>query len=325
MSRLGVQLSSNTFLGFVLISFIIRGVMLFISPPLIDVFYYDKQASELLLGLVDPYGHTYVGVPDWLMTPGAQNVFTYMPGVIAFLTPFDLIGDIRLGLITADFIVAWGLFLMMGKYSKAAVLIYLLVPFTILFCTLYPNNTLVAMAFMSLALVFEKAGKDLLSATFMGLSLSSSQFSILVYPFFVLLKFRERKLNWIILSIVSSLPLILPFLIWNTQSFIHDVLFFQLTRPVRTLVVPSAIGYTLNPSISGLVYTLFGVTVSPIYRIVATLILLLYFLFRTSDLRSLLINSSIFLTLTMFILPNDFSWQFLELPFQLVLVYFSLT
>ena len=317
-------IAGNFFVLLVFISFIVRAILIYVVPPLLDVFYYDTQAVFAFLQAVNPYGHTYTGIPDWLSTPGAQNVYTYLPGVFLFLSPFAFLGDVRYGLIVADMIIGWSIFVMMGKNSRKASLLYLLAPFSILFSTVYPNNTLVAMLFLGLVIVFEKIGKEVFSAVLFGFSLASSQFSLLVYPFFLILKLKNRNFRWVFVSLASFLLIIIPFLLWDPGSFLHDTIAFQFTRSIRPLVLSAKIGYNLNPSLSGIVYTFFGFPVPVIVRALIVLLIFLLFVRRTFDMRSLLLNCSCFLTLTMFILPNDFSWWFLELPFQTFLLSFSL-
>lgn len=317
-------LTPNMFISLVFLSLIARAIIIYTVPPLLDVFYYDTQAISAFLHAVNPYGHTYINIPDWLSTPGAQNVYTYLPGVLLFLTPFGLIGDVRLGLVTADMIIGWGIFVMMGRHSKNASILYLLAPFSILFSTVYPNNSLVAMCFLAIALVFERVGREIMSAVFFGLSLASSQFLFLLYPFFLLNKAKRHKFKWIVVSAVSFLFVVLPFLIWDPNNFIFDVLIFQFSRSVRPIVVPARIGYNFNPSLSGFVYTFLGITVPSYVRIVIVVLLFFFFARRASDMKSTLLNCSYFLVVSMFILPNDFSWWFLELPFQTILTAISL-
>jgi uncharacterized membrane protein len=323
-SKLSNLISGNTFTILVFTSLLVRATFLYVVPPLLDVFYYDTQAVYTFLGLSNPYGHSYTNIPDWLSTPGAQNVFTYLPLVFLYLSPFGLIGDVRLGLITADLLVAWGIFIMMGRNSRKAALAYLFAPFSILFSTVYPNNTLVAMLFLSFAFVFEKIGKQILSALFFGLSLSSSQFSFLVYPFFMINKIRKKEFRWIAVSIAAFLAVTLPFLIWDPYSFIYDTIIFQFTRTIRPIVTQAKIGYNLNPSLSGIVYTLSGISVPSFVRILLVIVLFYFFAKKADNLKSILLNCSYFLVASMFILPNDFSWWFLELPFQIFLVGISL-
>jgi hypothetical protein len=307
-------------LRLLLLSLSLAGVI----PPLIDVRYYDSQAVAALLSGANPYGHLYVGIPSWLATAGAERVFTYLPGVVLFLAPFGGILDTSLGLILADFVIAWSLFSLGGSRSKWASIAFLLAPWAPLFSTVYPNNTLVAMAFLGLCLLWEAKGKGLLSSVSLGASLASSQLVWLVYPFFLLRYVGERRLRDILTSVLVATLLILPFLLWNPGSFLYDTVTFQFTRPADTLVKSEAFGFNVNPTLSGIAQSAFGVPVPLFLKLGLALALLSLFLYRTRSWRSLPINASLFLLTAIFILPDDFSWWYLELPFQTLLVAYAL-
>ncbi len=288
-----------------------------------DVYYYDTQAAQALLSGANPYGHHYV-VPPSLQTPGAQNSFAYLPGVVLFLSPFGLAGDTRLGLVACDLLVAFALLYMGGKWAALASGAFLLLPVTVLFSTWYPNNTLIGIAMLGLAIAFETRGKSAVSAVFLGAALASSQLVWLVYPFLLIHNLKTRRFKETLLGVGVAGALVAPFLAWNPSAFIHDTVFFELGRPVQMLLTPEPFGINVNPTISGLSVTAFGVGVPLAIKAALLLILLVFLLYRTKSPSVVLLNGSYFLLAAIFILPNDFSWWYLELPFQLLLAWLVL-
>jgi hypothetical protein len=318
---LALVLVVSVALRLLLLSLSLGGVI----PPLIDVRYYDSQAVAALLSGANPYGHLYVGIPSWLATAGAERVFAYLPGVVLFLAPFGGLFDTSLGLILADFVIAWSLFSLGGSRSKWASIAFLLAPWAPLFSTVYPNNTLVAMAFLGLCLMWEVKGRGLLSSVSLGASLASSQLVWLVYPFFLLRYVGERRLRDTLTSVLVAVLLILPFLLWNPGSFLYDAVTFQFMRPADMLVKSEAFGFNVNPTLSGITQSALGVPVPLFLKLGLALVLLLFFLNRTRSWKSLPVNASLFLLTAIFVLPNDFSWWYLELPFQTLLVAYALS
>ncbi|MDA4118893.1 MAG: hypothetical protein OK455_11200, partial [Thaumarchaeota archaeon] len=111
-------------------------------PPVTDVYYYDTQAAQLILHGVSPYGHSFAGIPPSLATPGAQDVFAYLPFTAIYFVPFYLLGDVRFGAIAADVIIGLCLFQFQKRWSMVAAAIFLLIPFS----TYYMNDALPAVA-----------------------------------------------------------------------------------------------------------------------------------------------------------------------------------
>lgn len=294
-------------------------------PPLVDVYYYDSQAVHALLSGSDPYGYHYAGIPAWLSTPGAEDVYAYLPGVLLFLAPFGALWDIRLGLIVADVVIAWCLYSLRPRISGAAAAFYLLTPWALLFSTSYPNNTLVAMVFVGLALLWEAKGRGILSASAFGVALASSQFVWFLYPFFAYRALKEKRFVHVGVGILIAAVIVLPFLLWNPSAFIYDTVSFQFVRPPQEIVTPMVFGFNVNPTLSGITQTLFGVTVPAPARGIVLLALLVYLLYGAKTLSRLVLNGSVFLLAIIFILPNTFSWWYLEFPFQTLLVWFILS
>ncbi len=307
------------------VAVVARLLMVLFLPPLLDVYYYDSQAVQALLSGVDPYGFSYSAIPAWLATPGASTVFVYLPGVVLFLAPFGAAWDVRLGLIVADLLIAWGIHSIGGRWASTATVVFLLLPFTALFSTSYPNNTLVSMAFLGGAVALWFRGEGLPASILLGVSLASSQFVWLLFPLFAVWSLRSGKPKQLALSAIVAFALTLPFLLWNWYSFTYDTLFFEFTRTPRTIVSAAAFGLNVNPTLDGIMVTLLGISVPLLARALATLALLAYAIWRSKELAGILFNGSWFMLAAVFLLPNVFSWWYLELPFQTFLMWFVAT
>ncbi|MDV3294069.1 MAG: hypothetical protein LYZ70_07340 [Nitrososphaerales archaeon] len=324
VSALGSFRPNVGFAALVLTALAARLLMAWLLPPLLDVYYYDTQAAQAILRGIDPYGFNFVAIPAWLATPGASNVFVYLPGVVLFLAPFASVWDIRLGLIAADLLVAWGIYAIGGNRARTATLVYLLLPFTPLFSTSYPNNTLVAMAFLGPSVVFWLRGRNVYASILFGVALASSQFTWLLYPIFAIWSLRSGRFRYALSSAVVAFALTLPFLLSNWSTFINDTLFFEFSRTPRTIISAAAFGLNVNPTLNGITTSLFGASVPFVVRGLATLAALVYALSKSKELSGVLLNGSWFILLAIFLLPNVFSWWYLELPFQLLLMWFVL-
>jgi uncharacterized membrane protein len=289
------------------------------APPLLDVYYYDAQAVAALLAGSNPYGHIYTGIPQWLATPGASNVFAYFPVVPLFLAPFGAYWDVRIGLVAADLVVACCIWSVGGSRARASALVFLLLPFDALFSTSYPNNTLVAMAFLGLAIALEAKGRWWPSGMLLGVSLAASQFAWLMLPFFAVHYARTGRLRTVLVSLAVAAALLLPFFAWSPAAFVNDTVLFQFGRGVRGLVTPEAFGFDFNPTLAGLVMTAIGYTVPSLIRAGATVAAMALLLPKVRDLGSMLFALTAFLTAAMLFLPNDLSWWYLELPLMTAL------
>lgn len=301
-----------------------RLLMAWLLPPLLDVYYFDAQAARGLLAGLDPYGLAYVGIPAWLSTPGTSNVFAYLPGVALFLAPFGAVWDIRLGLIFADLLVALSLCSFGGDRSRKAALLFLLLPFTALFSTSYPNNTLVSIAFLSLACALWSRGKGRLASVMFGVALASSQLVWFLFPLFLAWSLRKRKFDETAIQVAVALALTLPFALWNWSSFTYDTIFFEFTRAPRVLVSPAAFGFNVNLTLDGVAYTLTGTAVPLLLRAAVTVVGVFYAAIKSRNLPSLLRNSTMLMALVIFVLPDDLSMWYFELPYVILLLWFVL-
>jgi hypothetical protein len=315
-------LNRRAFVTIAVVAVAVRLLLLatpFANPP--DVYYYDTQAAHALLSGSNPYGHNYT-VQAGLATQGAGNVFAYLPGVVEFLVPFGAAGDVRLGLVACDVLVALALYSLMGRWAGPTATVYLLLPTSVLFSTWYPNDTLVGMAFLGLAFATRSRGRYRISAAFTGLSLASSQFVWLFYPFVLLAELRARRFRETILGLFVALVAVSPFILWNPAAFVSNTIYFEFGRPVLGLLTHGPFGVNLNPTLSGLAMTLFGASVPLIAKAGIVSAVLIPLLWRASTPQKALLNGSFFLIIAILVLPNDFFWVYLELPLMILMIWF---
>lgn len=319
-----MKINNVGFIAIFALAVIIRFVVILLLDPGTDVYYYDMQAAKAILNGEDPYGHLYSNIPDQLITPGADRVFAYLPFTALYLIPFYLLGDVRYGFLLADVIIAVSLYLFGGRYCRLASLVFLLLPFTLILSTLYLNNSIIAIAFLSIFLLLEMKGKRYLHSIFLGLALASIQFTWLIFPFLSYYLISRGKLKAVLLSLAVAASLILPFVIIGVNDFLYDTLFFQLSRKTLELVSKTGpLNYNLNPSINGVLITFAGFALPFPLRAVSVALLLIYFILRTNSYRALLFNSATFLIISLFILPNNFFWSYIELPITIYLMHIS--
>jgi hypothetical protein len=290
--------------------------------PASDVYYYLSQAAQVLISGGNPYEHTYSGIPANLATPGARSVFAYLPFSVIYSVPFYLAGDVRYGLVVADLIVGASLYLYGGRWHKAAAILYLFLPFTVIFSTYYANVAVIAMAFLGVFLLFESRGLHSPAALFLGLSIATVQFAILLLPITVFYFFKRRRYLEVVVLVATASVVILPFLVFS-RSFVSETLLFQFDRTVSPIVSTGGpVGFQLNLSLDAVSIATFGVGVPLFVKAVLELSLLLLLL-RARDLSALARNSFFLVLCSAFILPNDFFWSYLELPFMLLLFWLS--
>ena len=300
-----------------------RAVVAMGIPPQSDVYYYLAQATSVFLSGGNPYVHTYTGIPTNLLTPGAAQIFAYLPMSFLYLVPFFLAGDVRLGMVAADLIIGTCLFLYGGRWRFGAALVYLFLPFTILFSTVYLNTTAIAMAFIALFLLAESRGRGRLGAVLLGLAIATVQFAWLMLPGLLVYYYRTRRWLEPLIVLATAAVIMLPFLAFSGSSFLGETLTFQFGRPVIPIFVTGGpVGFMLNPSMNAFSLAIFGATV-PVYLKVAVELLLVALFLRVSDLSTLTRNSAILVTISAVVLPDDFFWSYLELPFMLLLFWLS--
>ncbi len=316
----------------VLLAVVARLVLILLVSPTTDVYYYDTQAAEALLAGSSPYAHTYTGIPPRLVTPGAASVFAYLPFTALYLVPFRVLGDVRLGFVLADLLIALTLYLSTEKRGTTIAEVYLFTPFVVVFSTIYINNAVVSMLFLALFFYFERNSRRHLPPVCLGLSLASIQFVWLILPVILYYQSRERKFKEIIIELATASLVILPFALLDFNSFLYETVTFQFSRPVlgvTTITGPidlslgSLLNINLNLSLNGFLLTLSGFTLPLWSRAGALAVLLPFVLKRVKDLSSMAYASGVFLLATLFVLPSDFFLPYIELPFFIFLTFLT--
>ena len=295
-----------------------RLVLLAIPPFFVtDVWYYDVQAAAHLLAGVDPYGAAY-SVPAQLATPGAERVFAYLPGVFAFLVPGDFSGA-RLGLVACDLVIAASLALFGRRAGSYLAALFLLLPPTLLFSTAFLNDSLPAVAFLSVAVLLERRGQPVPGGAAMGLALASSQEAWLVFPVYLAYCARNRRLVPPLASMAVAAAVVAPFFLWNPSAFIADTIYFQFQRAAVPLLSSGPFGVNVNLSLQG-VLAAAGTTAPLALRAGLALVTLGVLVWRSSrSLTYLLWGGAASAWICLFMLAGEFYWSYLELPFVLSL------
>ena len=302
---------------------VVSAAVAYATSPGSDVYYYLKESVQALLSGQNPYTYDYSGIPANLATPGAGHLFAYLPVTFLYLAPFGAVGDVRLGLVAADLFVASALFLYGGRWRRAAVTVFLFAPFTVLFATVYPDASLAAMPFVAFFFVFESRGRGLTGAVCYGLALAASQFAALMLPLVFLFYLRRGRWAEPLLSLAVGGAVIAPFLFSAPSAFLDGTAIFQFQRAVSPLFSTGGpFGFSLNPSVSAIVAWSLGLGL-PFYAKAAADAAVLALLVRVRDVSSLARSTAVFLAASAFILPDDFFWAYLELPFMLGLFWLS--
>jgi hypothetical protein len=295
-----------------------RVLVVLLAAPDSDVYYYLRDAVHAVLAGMNPYNTTYTGIPSNLATAGVGHIFAYFPFTVLYLVPFGAL-DIRVGMIVADVAIAALLYAYGGRPRLASAAVYLLLPPTVLFSTVYLNATLVAMVFVALWLVLESRGRTLEGAACLGLALASSQFSFLILPFALVYYLRATRWKEPLVALAVAAAVVAPFLVAGPGMFVSETLSFQFERGVTALYATGGpAGFTFSPSLSSLLMAAFGVTAPPAAKAIVE-VALAALLIRVGDLRSMLRSSFLFALASVFVLPNSFFWAYLELPFMLLL------
>jgi hypothetical protein len=117
--------------------------------------------------------------------------------------------------------------------------------------------------------------------------------------------------------------IVLPFLIASPSAFLNETVSFQFTRAVAPFVGSGPpVGFTVNPSLDAVVMALSGSAV-PSYLRAAIELVLVGISLRVTTMRSLARNTAILVAASSFVLPSDFFWAYLELPFMLALFWLA--
>ena len=297
----------------------VRLLLLWLPPLfLTDVAYYNSQAVAYLLHGIDPYGAAYT-VPSALATPGAEDVFAYLPGVFAFLVPGGYGAGARVGLVACDLVVAASLLMLSPREGGLLAALFLLLPPAVLFSTSFLNDSLPAIAFLAVAFLLEARSKPTPAAVLFGLALASSQEVWFVAPLYFVYGVRNGRCAPLLVSVAVGAAAVLPFALWNPGSFVSDAFIFQFHRGVAPLLSTGPFGLDVNPSLQGVLSGL-GLSAPLSLRGALAGVCVILLGWRSGGSQSrLLLASAASAALCLFLVAGDFYWSYLELPFVLLL------
>ncbi|MDG6916727.1 MAG: hypothetical protein JRM85_03940 [Nitrososphaerota archaeon] len=319
----GRVLTRPAFLASICAGLAVRVALVLVHPLyLTDVSYYDVQAVQHLLRGVDPYG-AYYSAPPSLATPGAAEVFAYLPGVFSFIAPAGALSATSLGVVASDLVAALSIRLL-GPRGALPSLAYFLFPPVVLFSTYFVNDSLPAIAFAAAAMAAEANGRPNASGVLWGLAFGSSVEAWLAFPFFAAYSLRRGRASPPILAVLTAAAVVLPFLAWSPGAFIHDTLLFQFQRPPVPFLYLGPFGTSLNPSLQGILVSL-GSSAPLALRGLLVLVALGALLWRFDwSLRGLALRSAYFSALSLFLLPGVAFWSYFELPLMFFAAWYAL-
>ena len=308
----------------ILVGVAVRVALLFAPPSfLTDVYYYDAEAVSYLAQGIDPYGALYTA-PSNLVTAGASAVFAYLPGVFAFLVPAWAAGDARLGLVLCDLVVAAAFLLMRGGRPGLYASVFLLFPLTVVFSNWFLNNSLPAIAFVSVAVLFESRGHPKAASVLWGAAMAASQEAWFIFPLYAYYSLRTGRVAEVLLTIAVALAIVSPFLLWNSQVFVYDTVSFQFTRHAAAFLYSGPFVLNVNPSLEGILSLVGASAPLAVRGGLVLLALAASLMWLRKSLSSLMLASSLFTVLGLFLLAGDFFWSYLELPMVTLLAWSAL-
>ena len=282
----------------------------------VDVYYVDKEAARLVLGLKDPYLYS-----NYTNHVGGIVTFSYLPLIPVYYSAFVLIGaDIRFGNILADLATTVALFFIGRSMQRTASsnpwlpfsgsLVYAILPPSIWLSAVTGSNLMIGSMFLMVALALLVEGRHMVSSVFLGLALATNQFMLLVFPVVALYYIRIRQPRPVLASALVAGGIVLPFLLYSPSRFIYDVLLFQFERPLQSN----------GPlSLYSILYNTTGFSIDTLSRSILFVIAAapLTFLFSMTRTR-MLIGIAVVGALGAFLLPVDGFWSYFLLPMTMV-------
>ena len=190
------------------------------DPPHQDVFKFLNRGVDVLLLGHNPYGPIATN-------EGGPFVFTYPPGVFVVPTPFRVVlGDVRWGYIASEalvvFILGWLLRVRLGaqRWQDALILVPLALPRVSQAFYVYSNHEWVLLALSAGALAMAFRSRWIAAGILLGVGLASKQYFLAFPALFMLPALRRRSLG---LGLLLALAICLPFLVWDSASFMRDI------------------------------------------------------------------------------------------------------
>ncbi|MFH0748817.1 MAG: hypothetical protein V1915_02705 [Candidatus Bathyarchaeota archaeon] len=318
-------LFKKQFTWWLILAISIRFIVLYFFSPITDGFYFTTESVSCILSLKNPYTHTFTTIPANLLTKNSESVFAYLPFVPIFSIPFYLLGEIRYGFILCDIFIGYSIYDILKKNSykkaKTSCLIYLFLPFTILWTAWAGVNTNIGIAFLMLSILFLTKGDEEKAGVCFGLSLAAIQFSLFLIPFLFFYSFKNSFKKFPLYSIAVCGLITMPFFLSDMQGVIYDILLYNLTRQTLPVFAMASFPHMeFNLSINNFLFTFFGFTIPLFLKITILLPVLILLVMNCADFRKMIANSFIFSTIFLFILPNNLLINYFILPIALGLI-----
>jgi len=255
-------------------------------------------AADLILEGKNPYVENYSKtlLYDWDLPGGllqvnnvaiknpALDYYIYPPLNFLVLVPFRAIFEMDYRyLLAVFFIISYLALLVLFKDYKNKIIIsilYLLNPFLVS-VTLFGMNEVIVLSLFIISIIFLHKKKLWLSAIFFALAILFKQYLILFLPFYLiyLLVKNNKCLREVIIIFVIISTIFLPFLIWNFNAVVEDVVLFPLglTESVYPITGFSLLSILYNKNVIDDMY--YAPNWSLILQVVICLPLLAYFLY----------------------------------------------
>jgi hypothetical protein len=239
-------------------------------------------------------------------------------------------GDIRFGLVLGDLLVGFCIYSLRGRWRTIATAVFLFAPFSILLSTVYTNNLLIGVLFVSLFSVLEekkKGSRGHAGAVSLGIALAANQLIWFVFPFVAYRYVLSGR--WVLALLAASVAglVMLPFVVaTGASNFVYETLTFQFIRPTLPLVsYIEPTGYNVNLALNAITLSLFHFALPGALRVALVLVALLFCLKRatTDQVRMMLLQASLFATVAIFVLPNNLFWAYVELPIVTFLLFLA--
>ena len=221
--------------------------LLHASPnPHIDVFVFQRDATQALLSGLNPYAMTFPDIyggnspfygPGLSVGGRLQFGFPYPPLSLLLALPGQVLaGDPRYAQLVALTLTGGLLaYLQPGRLGAAVAALYLFTPRGLFVLEQGWTEPFVVLGLAAVVFCAARFPRALPYA--LGLFLASKQYLVLVLPLVLLLLSRPYRLReaWALLwrAAATGLAVSLPLVLWDVEAFWHSVAALQVHQPFR--------------------------------------------------------------------------------------------
>ncbi|MFA5021897.1 MAG: hypothetical protein WC508_02375 [Patescibacteria group bacterium] len=305
-----LHLWKNKFIYLLIIAFLLRLLIIFYSPaPQIDVFWFLDGGAKALVAGHNPYSEVFFN--PYTADQGKQlygdanfqnDNYSYLPTTI-FLTTISKLffGDVRFIYLFAVFGTAAIIYFLVrrkfGQPAEIAELLSLLILYAPLSLFVLEQAWSEPLSIFLLALFVLAVSLNwrYLPYLIFGSFLGVKQVSLVFLAFLCRFEFINPKKY--LLSIVTMLAIILPFLAWDCRNFINDTIVHHV------LFQPPLHSLTLNT----LSRILFYQDIPAVIYLPLLLGLFLFLFFKTKRDLSGIIHSSLVFLFALFLIKQGFA------------------